>query len=413
LQLFHTRRLLIAPLLIISLILTTSFSSPVHAAATLVQSANSVTNGGTTVSANFSTAATQNNLLIAVCGSGVGSVSITGPSGFSTAKNEAAITTIPGQGIFYKIANGGETSISCASSLNVRLGIQIYEYSGMATSGVLDAVNTTSSSSLGSNTPASGSVTTTSANTLLFAAVTMNANTSVSSWTNSFTPQGNFSNGGQAGSRLTYAAADRSVNLAGTYSTTASAGTNAAWRGQIAAFKIVTPVLSVGIVDSNGTPVANPTLTMAATATSFACQTTSGALDSGQKIRLTNTTNNPAWTLSIAASGGPTANWSTGSQTYKYNDSAGAGCTNGQLSINPASASLSPQSGCSTTGVTLGTNTAFASGVTDSITIASASSGSNINCYWDISGVTVSQTIPAETPVGNYGINMTLTVTAN
>lgn len=211
------------------------------AAPTLVQTATGITNGGTTVRATFAAGATTNNLIIAICGAQDSStLSISAPAGFSTAINQAGT---PSQGIFYLVAAGGETNIDCDSTASTRLGLHIYEYSGLATSGVLDA---TGSATGTSSSPSSGSVTTTNANNLLIAGVTTNANTSFSAWSDSFTERNDFANGGAPGSRSTYGGADRNVTATGTYSTIATAGASGAWRGQIAAFK---------------EPTANPVLT--------------------------------------------------------------------------------------------------------------------------------------------------------
>ena len=54
-------------------------------------------------------------------------------------------------------------------------------------------------------------------------------------WTNGFTEQTDFTQG--AGGALTvFAAADRIVSSAGTYSTTATSAQSGQWRGQIVAF---------------------------------------------------------------------------------------------------------------------------------------------------------------------------------
>ena len=67
---------------------------------------------------------------------------------------------------------------------------------------------------------------------------------------------------------------------------------------------------------------------------------------------------------------------------------------------------------CSATDITKGSSASFSEGVTDSITLLTAGASADTSCYWDFTGVSVSQTIPAEQPVDNYSINMTLTVTA-
>jgi hypothetical protein len=161
---------------------------------------------------------------------------------------------------------------------------------------------------------------------------------------------------------------------------------------------------------------------MGAAPRSFSCQTVTGTLGaSTQKIRVNNTTNNPAWTISIAATGGATANWSAGTPKYDFNDTNGSGCTDGadadslggDLTIDPSVGTDTPQSGCTTTGVTLGSSAAFNEGTTNTITLASGGATAGINCYWDFTGISLSQKVPATQQAGTYSIGMTLTIVAN
>lgn len=180
--------------------------------------------------------------------------------------------------------------------------------------------------------------------------------------------------------------------------------------------------LGVDIVDGSGASVLSPSIAMSGLVNSNLCQTTTGTLGiASQKIRQTNTTGYSPWSLSIAASGGTTANWSAGTDTYDYNDAGTGGCTDsgdadnlaGQLSVNPTVATNTPQSGCTTTGVSLGSSSAFSQGVTDSITLASASTSALPGCYWDITGITLSQKVPALQAAGSYALQLTLTSVAN
>jgi hypothetical protein len=142
----------------------------------------------------------------------------------------------PGQAIFYKVAGGSESStVTVTVSSGTQMGLQIYEYSGVATTSPLDQ---TASSTGSSDSPSSGSVTTTGANELLIAGVVIQASTSFSDWTNFFNEESDFKNIGGSPKR-SYAGADRIVTATGTYSTTATAGATASWRAQIAAFKAV------------------------------------------------------------------------------------------------------------------------------------------------------------------------------
>jgi hypothetical protein len=182
--------------------------------------------------------------------------------------------------------------------------------------------------------------------------------------------------------------------------------------------------LTVDIVDGAGASVASPSVSMSAANVSLDCQTITGMFGTNsQKIRVNNATSTPGWTLTLAATSGNTAQWSSGTDQYDFNDSGGSpgGCTDsgdtdtqaGQLTINPAVGSLTPASGCTNTGLSLGAQSAFSQGTLDSLTIATASAGGTTSCYWDVTGITVSQKIPAEKPAGNYSINLTLTATSN
>ncbi|OGY90732.1 MAG: hypothetical protein A3B31_03665 [Candidatus Komeilibacteria bacterium RIFCSPLOWO2_01_FULL_53_11] len=175
--------------------------------------------------------------------------------------------------------------------------------------------------------------------------------------------------------------------------------------------------LSVDIVDSGGSPVGSPSVAMSTQAFSFALTVSTGTLgSSNEKIRVTNTSATASWSLTIGATSGSTAVWTTGSVTYDFNDptaSAGDGgdadSVGGQLTINPAAGTITPQSGCSTTGVSLGSSNAFSEGVTNSITLATANGSAQTGCYWDFTGIGLSQDIPAAQSVGTYTINFTLT----
>lgn len=401
----------------LSILLILQPSRHVSAAPALVQHPDAVANGATSVSVTI-TAPTANDLLVIICGAnGAAGLSITAPTGFSTAKNENNTVS---QGIFYKVAAGTEgTTATCSSgSTSTRLGIQLLEYSGMQKVSPLDAVNGTSSTGT-SATPASGSVTTSYASDLIIAGAAIASGVTFTGAGSSFTLINAFANGGAAGSRGGYGSASQTESSAGTYSTTfTGGGTSAFWIGQIAAFKIAPAVaFAADIVDNTGASVASPSVSMTTTTKKFTCQTITGTLGvSTQKIRVTS--NNPAdangWTLAMAATGGTSSTWTAGANTYKYNDATGspAGCTNGQLTVDPTSETITPEGGCATTGVSaLGSATAYATG-TSSITIASANNTASYYCYWDITGLTLSQKIPKLQTSGSYSIGFTLTLTA-
>jgi hypothetical protein len=78
--------------------------------------------------------------------------------------------------------------------------------------------------------------------------------------------------------------------------------------------------LSVDIVDSGGTPVGSPSMSMNSVVMSLGYQTATGTFGiTAQKMRVSNTTGNPQWSASIAANAGNTAFWN-GALDYDFND---------------------------------------------------------------------------------------------
>lgn len=210
------------------------------------------------------------------------------------------------------------------------------------------------------------------------------------------------------------------IGGSGTVNTSGSVYRYVAWR-------IPTGVLTGDIVDSSGISVASPSFTMNTANYLFGCEEISGVLGtSSQRIRVSNMTSTAAWTTSIAATNGPTALWSTAGNTqqYDYNESSGSpvGCSDGpdtdtlagKLRVEPSSASLAPQSGgCTTNGVTLGSNSDFNEATTNAITLMSASSSADVGCYWDLTGVPLKQYIPQAQAGGDYTLNLTITTSAS
>lgn len=178
--------------------------------------------------------------------------------------------------------------------------------------------------------------------------------------------------------------------------------------------------LLVDIVDATNKSVSSPNINMSGKTMSFFNQTSTGTLGtSSEKISIQSdgTIN---WQVSIAATDGPTGLWKNAgsSKFFDFNDSTsnvqdGADSDNygGQLSISPASATLTPGSGCSNTGLSLGSNSSFIEGSLNSILLLSASSQSS-GCNWSLTNIGLSQSIPKEQAADSYGINLTLTVVA-
>ncbi len=400
-------------LLVVPLLLALAPVQKAGAIAKLVQ-VQSLAANGTTVSATLSPAAKKNHLLVIICAART-VVAFTTPAGFTAAKSE--LTVAPVQAIYYKVAVGGETTFSCAGGGTARRGIQLYEYSGTATTSPLEAVNAVTSTG-STATPSSGSVTTTSANTLLIAGVVMvSSGTGFSAWSNTFTERADFT------STARFGGADRYATTAGTYSTVATNSAASKWRGQIAAFKLLPIALSADIVDASNVSVVTPSISFANMNFNFACQSNTATLGvSAQQVRVFNTTSTATWTLSIAATSGAAALWTNGgTRTYDFNDPTGTGCNDGadgdsvggQLSVNPTVATITPDASCSNTGVTAGASTAFNQGVTDSIVLATGSASAEVNCMWNITGIGISQKIPAEQSESSYSIGLTMTLVAS
>jgi len=167
----------------------------------------------------------------------------------------------------------------------------------------------------------------------------------------------------------------------------------------------------------DATAVASPTIAFAAQNYSFSCKTSTATLgDSNDKVNVTNLANAvSSWNIAIAATGGATATWSNGTQTYKFNDSTGSGCTNGQLTADPSVATLTDDcnSSCSANDATVskGVSTAFVSGTQDSVTLLSDSAGTAWEGY--LTGISLSQKIPALQHSGSYSLPMTITLTSS
>ncbi|MBI2448388.1 hypothetical protein HYV44_02400 [Candidatus Microgenomates bacterium] len=187
--------------------------------------------------------------------------------------------------------------------------------------------------------------------------------------------------------------------------------------------------LSTDIRDASRVTVGSPAVAMGAKTFSFDClsggSAATGTLGSAsERIYVDNPdAADNGWTLAIAATGGATSTWSDGgSNTYDFNDSSGSGCTDGadadskggQMTINPSVGSTTTDySGSDTTGITLGNSTAFVQGTTDSVTLVTAANTSADIWRGYFTGVTVSQTIPAEQTAAAYTLQFTITVSAS
>lgn len=171
--------------------------------------------------------------------------------------------------------------------------------------------------------------------------------------------------------------------------------------------------LTAAILDASRVAVPSPSFAMTAATFSFACQTVTGTLGSGsQRLYVINpsaTTAGQSWTLTMAATGP----WTSGGNTYTHNDAAGSGCTNGQLTVNPTVGTVTADctsSGCTGASITKGSSTGMTG--TTPVTILSAPTNTPVYRGY-ITGVGLSQAIPAEKPAGTYTLPVTLTATAS
>ena len=175
----------------------------------------------------------------------------------------------------------------------------------------------------------------------------------------------------------------------------------------------------VSIVNGSGVDVVGPQVTFPSIEVKTSCSVSNGTLGiSSQKVRINNDILKNGWDVSIAPTNGPTDSWQSGGEEYDFNDSSG--CTDGadadslggSLEVQASSSTVTPKSGCNNTGVSKGSNVSFVQPGVDAVSLVSASSSASRFCYWDVTGVGLEQLIPKATPIGNYSIDMTITMTA-
>ncbi len=191
--------------------------------------------------------------------------------------------------------------------------------------------------------------------------------------------------------------------------------------------QVINPgTLLVDIVDGAYASVVNPAVTFPAYTFNFACSSsvaTFGTVTETIYVQNPDAADN-GWVVSFAATGSPTATWTGTSGSYDFNDVTNSGCDDGgdtdtvagRMTVDPSTATINVGNcaSCTTTGVTAGSSAAFNEGVLDSVTILNASAGSNDIADFVMTGITITQTIPAEQPAGNdYEIDMTLSILAS
>lgn len=169
--------------------------------------------------------------------------------------------------------------------------------------------------------------------------------------------------------------------------------------------------ISTFIGDTNGAEVTSPNVAFSARTVSNTVQTSTGTYGTAsERIYVDNPDGaDGGWTLSLAATGGASATWTSGGNTYPFN---GASSALGQLTIDASVGTLTASVG-GTTGITKGTSSTFSGGTNGPVTLLTAAAGADdVNLVY-LTGVSASQTIPAGTPTGTYTINFTQTVAAS
>lgn len=131
------------------------------------------------VAVSYPGATTSGNLLIATAYNNNSSTpAISGWTGTTTGIN----SNTAHMGVFYKIADGTETSITATATSATIMRLHLYEYTGNANPASLDVALTANGTTTGGTSWATSSITTTDAADLIFATVGLNGDSTSPSW---------------------------------------------------------------------------------------------------------------------------------------------------------------------------------------------------------------------------------------
>jgi hypothetical protein len=171
---------------------------------------------------------------------------------------------------------------------------------------------------------------------------------------------------------------------------------------------ITNGTLSTDVRNGSNIVVGSPSFSMAARNVSTSQQSTTGTFgDAAQRISVDNPGGaNNGFSITLNATTPGTGTWTSGGNTYAYN---GASASLGQLTVDPQASTWTALVG-TTTSITKGTAATFSGSTAISLATTSASLEDIWNGY--VTGVGLTQTIPANTPAGTYTISMTQTVAA-
>jgi len=148
--------------------------------------------------------------------------------------------------------------------------------------------------------------------------------------------------------------------------------------------------------------VPSPSVEFDSTVTSVNDQETNGTLGvATQKIYLANGTETPEWTMNMNVADPGLSMWTDGSNQYDYMN---------KLTVNPTTGTIEAAlTGCDTSeGLNLASGGTFESA--DALTLATAGGAADVLCAWYFTGIDLEQTIPGQTPTGNYELPMVLSV---
>ena len=203
--------------------------------------------------------------------------------------------------------------------------------------------------------------------------------------------------------------------------TTAAPGTSIDTYSHYPEFKTADGSLDIRFADATNATLTNPTTVFSVAMTSKTASTKTAKLsnNSSQQLEVANSLSTTGWNVSLAATGGSTAKWAQtgGTANYAFNNT---NADQGQLSVDlsssvfTASGSTPLGQACTTAGLSYGAGGAFVAGTAsaNSVTLATASSGSGLTCLFKLQNITLKQTIPAYQKPGTYTLPVTVTVVA-
>ena len=175
-------------------------------------------------------------------------------------------------------------------------------------------------------------------------------------------------------------------------------------------FKTPTGSLDIRFVNNTtNATIANPTIDFTPTVTqSSVARTTANLTEAATGTRHLEIKNTlpTGWSVTLSATAGSNARWSSGTDDYAFNGTE----ANGRLSVlfnNTVITRISGSTACAS--ATKGQNGVFTA--TNTVKIASAAGGA-AGCTYRIADIGLQQTIPAYQKPGTYTLPMTLTAVA-